>query len=73
VLASGPSAHPKKARDLIFQPFVGIMGTNQSSCFVLSGVIINGGSAGIWKFVRFPGVEADGFSQVSFADKANCW
>jgi hypothetical protein len=26
VLASGPSAHPKNARDLTFQPFVGIMG-----------------------------------------------
>jgi hypothetical protein len=28
VLALGLSAHPKNARDLTFQPFVGIMGTN---------------------------------------------
>jgi hypothetical protein len=29
--------------------------------------------AGICKFVRFPRVEADGFSKASFADKVNCW
>jgi hypothetical protein len=40
---------------------------------VLSGGIIKGGSAGIWKFVRSPEAEADGFSQASFADKARCW
>jgi hypothetical protein len=40
---------------------------------LLSGGIIKGGLAGIWKFVRFPGVEAYGFSQASFADKASCW
>jgi hypothetical protein len=40
---------------------------------MLSGVIVKGGSAGIWKFVAFPGVEADGFSQASFVDKASCW
>jgi hypothetical protein len=39
---------------------------------MLSGGVIKGGSAGIWKFVRSPRVEADGFSQVSFADKASC-
>jgi hypothetical protein len=47
VLASGPSTHPKNARDLTFQPFVGIIGTNQSSCFVLSGDVVKGDSAGI--------------------------
>jgi hypothetical protein len=25
------------------------------------------------EFVRSPGVEADGFSQASSADKASCW
>jgi hypothetical protein len=40
---------------------------------MLSGGIIKGGLAGIWKFVRSPGVEADGLSQASFADKASCW
>jgi hypothetical protein len=68
VLASGPSTHPKNARDLTCQPFVGIMG-----CFVLSGSVVKGGLAEIWKFVGYPGVEADSFSQASFADKANCW
>jgi hypothetical protein len=72
VLASGPSTHPKNARDLTFQPFVGIIGADQSICFVLSGSITGGGLAGIWKFVRFPGAEADSFSQASFADKASC-
>jgi hypothetical protein len=62
VLASGSSAHPKNARDLTLQPVVGIMGTDQSSCFVLSGGINKGGLAGIWKFVGSPGVEDDGFS-----------
>jgi hypothetical protein len=46
VLASGPSAHPKNARDPTFQPFVGIMGTNRSICFLLSGGIIKRGE--IW-------------------------
>jgi hypothetical protein len=73
VLALGPSTHPKNARDLTFQPFVGIMGADQSSCFKLSGGVIKGGSAGIWKFVRSPGAEADVLSQASFADKASCW
>jgi hypothetical protein len=73
VLASGPSARPKNARDLTFQLFVGIMGASQSNCFVLSGGVVKGGSAGIWNFVRLPGVEADGFSQASFVDKASCW
>jgi hypothetical protein len=59
VLALGPSACPKNARDLTFQPFVGIVGANQSSCFVLSGGVIGEDSAGIWKFVGSPGVEAD--------------
>jgi hypothetical protein len=40
---------------------------------VLSGGVIKGGSAGIWKFVRSPGAEAEGLSQASFADKASCW
>jgi hypothetical protein len=40
---------------------------------MLSGGIIKGGSAGIWKFVRSPGAEADGLSQASFVDKASCW
>jgi hypothetical protein len=57
VLASGPSAHPKNARDLTVQPFVGIMGASHSSCFVLSGGIIKEGLDGIWKFVRSPVVE----------------
>jgi hypothetical protein len=69
VLALGPSTCPKNARDLTFQPFVGIMGANRSSCFVLSGDIVKGGSTGIWKFVGSPGVEADGFPQVSFAEQ----
>jgi hypothetical protein len=73
VLALGPSACPRNARDLTFQPFVGIIGAYQSRCFMLSGTIVKGGSAGIWKFVGSPGVEADGFSQASFADKASCW
>jgi hypothetical protein len=73
VLASGTSACPKNARDLTFQPFVGIMGTDRSSCFMLNGGVIKEGSAGIWKFVRSPLVEAGGFSQASFADKASCW
>jgi hypothetical protein len=34
---------------------------------------MGGGVAGIWKFVRTLGVEADGFSQASSADKINCW
>jgi hypothetical protein len=72
-VASGPSTSPKNARDLTFQPFVGIMGTDWSSCFVLSGGVIKEGSAGIWKFVRSSGVEADGLSQAAFADKAICW
>jgi hypothetical protein len=75
-VASGPSTHPKNARDLIFQPFVGIMGADQSdrsSCFMLNGGIVKGGSAGIWKFVRSPGAEDDGLSQASFADKASYW
>jgi hypothetical protein len=71
VLALGPSACPKNARDLTFRPFVGIMGTGQSGCFVLSEGIVKGASAGIWKFVRSPGAEADGFSQASFADQAS--
>jgi hypothetical protein len=49
------------------------MAADRSSCFVLSGGIVKGGLAGIWKFVGFPGVEADGFSQTSFAGKASCW
>jgi hypothetical protein len=61
VLALGPSACPKNARDL----------TGQSGCFVLSEGIVKGASAGIWKFVRSPGAEADGFSQASFADQAS--
>jgi hypothetical protein len=40
---------------------------------VLNGGVVKGGFAGIWKFVGSPGVEADGFSQASFADKVNCW
>jgi hypothetical protein len=40
---------------------------------VLSRGIIKGGLAGISKFVRSPGVEADGFSQASFVDKAIFW
>jgi hypothetical protein len=43
VLASGTSSRPKNARDLTLQPFVGIMGANQSRCFVLSGGVIKGG------------------------------
>jgi hypothetical protein len=74
VLASGLSARCKNSRDLMFQPFVGIMGTNLTSCFLLDrGVDKRGGSAGIWKFVRSLGAKADGFSQASFADKASCW
>jgi hypothetical protein len=73
VLALGTSARPKNARDLTFQPFVGIMGADRSSRFMLSGGIIKGGSPGIWKFVGSLGVEADSFSQASFADKASCW
>jgi hypothetical protein len=69
----GLSACPKNARDLTFQPFVDIMGADRSSCFVLSGGVIKGGSAGIWKFVRSSGMEVDGLSQASFADKASCW
>jgi hypothetical protein len=72
MLALGPSACPKNAKELTFWPFVGIMGAYRSSCFVLSGGIVKGGSAGIWKFVRSPGAEADGFSQASFADKSTC-
>jgi hypothetical protein len=73
MLALETSIHPKNARDLIFQPFVGITGANRFSCFVLSGDIIKGNSAGIWQFVRSPGVEADGLSQASSADNAICW
>jgi hypothetical protein len=40
---------------------------------VLSGGIIKGGWAGIWKFVRSPGAEVNGLSQASFADKASFW
>jgi hypothetical protein len=40
---------------------------------MLIGSVIKGGLAGMWKFVRSPGVEADSFFQASFADKANCW
>jgi hypothetical protein len=40
---------------------------------VLSGGIIKGALAGFWKFVRFPGEEADGLSHASSADKANFW
>jgi hypothetical protein len=40
---------------------------------MLNGGIIKRGSAGIWKVVGSPGVEADVFSQPSFTDKANCW
>jgi hypothetical protein len=40
---------------------------------MLSGGIVEGDSARIWKFVRSPGTEDDGFSQASFADKASCW
>jgi hypothetical protein len=40
---------------------------------MLCGGIIKGDSAGIWKFVKSPGVEADGLSQASFADKASYW
>jgi hypothetical protein len=43
VLALGLSTCPKNARDLTFQPFVGIMGTDLSSCFMLSGGIVKGG------------------------------
>jgi hypothetical protein len=43
VLALGLSTHYKNARDLTFQPFVGIMGANRSSCFVLSGGIVKEG------------------------------
>jgi hypothetical protein len=74
VLALGLPAHPKNARDLTFQPFSGNMDTVQSICFLLSGggILTKGRAlARIWKFVRFPGVEADGFSQASFADKAS--
>jgi hypothetical protein len=73
VLALRPSAHPKNARDLTFHSFVGIMGSDPSSCFMLSGGIVKGGLARIWKFLRSPGVEAAGFSQASFADKDSCW
>jgi hypothetical protein len=38
-----PSTWPKNARDLTLQPFVGIMDSDQSSCFMLSGGIINRG------------------------------
>jgi hypothetical protein len=62
------SAYPKNARDLTFQTFVGIMGADQSSCFVVSV-----GLAGMWKFVRFPGAEADGYSQAAIVDKASYW
>jgi hypothetical protein len=47
------------------------MDADRSSCFVLSGGIVKGGLAGIWKFLRSPGAEADSFSQASFADKAS--
>jgi hypothetical protein len=40
---------------------------------MLSGGIVKGGLAGIWKFVGSPGAEADDFSQASFAVKASCW
>jgi hypothetical protein len=40
---------------------------------VLSGGIVKEGSAEIWKFLRFPGMKADGFSQASFAEKVSCW
>jgi hypothetical protein len=40
---------------------------------VLSGGVVKGGSTGIWKFVRSLGVEADSFSQASFAEKICCW
>jgi hypothetical protein len=78
VLALGPSARPKNARDLTFQPFVGIMHVDQSICFLLSGGIVKKRGRGddparIWKFVGSLGVEVDGFSQASFADKASCW
>jgi hypothetical protein len=43
ILASGLSARPKDARYLTFQPFVGIMGAHQSSCFLLDGGVIRGG------------------------------
>jgi hypothetical protein len=66
VLASRHSAHPKNVKDLTFQAFVGIMGTNQSGYFVLSGDVVKGGVfVGISKFVRSPGAEADGLSQAS--------
>jgi hypothetical protein len=75
MLALGLSACPKNATDLTFQPFVGIMGSDQSICFLLSGDVVKGGGICLefWKFVRSPGAEADGFSQASFADKASCW
>jgi hypothetical protein len=73
VLALGPSACCKNARDLTFQLFVGITGADRSCCFMLSGGIVKGALAGIWKFVRTPGAEGDSFSQASFADKASCW
>jgi hypothetical protein len=46
VLALGPSARPKNARDLTFQPFVGNMGAVQSICFLLSGSVIKRGGSG---------------------------
>jgi hypothetical protein len=73
VLTSGPSAHPKNARDLTFQPFVGIMGANRYSYSCSVEVSLRGDLAVFWKFVRSPGMEADGLFQVLSADKANCW
>jgi hypothetical protein len=72
VLASGLSDFPKNARDLTFQPFVGIMGADRSSYFMLNGDIIKVVLAGVWKFVRSPGVEVDDFSKASIANKATC-
>jgi hypothetical protein len=43
MLASGLSTCPKDARDLTFQPFVGIMGADPSICFLLEGGIFKVG------------------------------
>jgi hypothetical protein len=55
----GTLCHPKNGRDLTFQPFVGIMGADQSSCFMLSGGIVKGECwlefGNLWGSQFFPG------------------
>jgi hypothetical protein len=63
VLVLGPSVHPKNAREITFQPFVDIVDTiDLDAC---DGWGHNYWGFGlIWKFLRSPGVVADGLPRL---------